>query len=110
MAASSGSTPYYQAGTQYFASSDLASNGGYLALGFTSSPTSSGGELFAVKTDSNGLVGSCSQVQPAPPLDTLDPGLATIAPGLPVQTPAASQADSPSTTRPTAISSTPGQC
>jgi hypothetical protein len=103
---------YYQGGTlsQYFASSDLTSSGGHLALGFTSNPTDFIGELFAVKTDSAGLVGSCSQVQPATPLTTIDPGLTTIAPALPVQTTSAVQDNSPSTTQPTSVSSTPGQC
>jgi len=96
--------------SQYFASSDLTSGGGYLALGFTEDPTDFSGELFAVKTDSAGLVGSCSQVHPATPLSEIDPRLATIAPALPVQTPTAAQGDSPSTTQPASISSTPGQC
>jgi hypothetical protein len=103
---------YYQGGTlsQYFVSSDLTSSGGHLALGFTSNPTDFSGELFDVKTDSAGLVGSCSQVQPATPLTSVDPGLATIAPALPVQATSAVQGDALSTTQPTSISSTPGQC
>lgn len=96
--------------SQYFASSDLASSGGHLALGFTEDPTDFIGELFAVKTDSAGLVDACSQVHPATPLITIDPGLATIAPALPVQTATAAQGDSPSTTQPTSVSSTDGQC
>jgi hypothetical protein len=96
--------------SQYFASSDLTTSGGYLALGFTENPTDLAGELLAVKTDSAGLVGACSQVRPATPLNTLDPGLATIALGLPVQAPIAAQDNSPSTTQPTSVSSTPGQC
>jgi hypothetical protein len=96
--------------SQYFASSDLTSSGGYLALGFTESPTDFVGELLAVKTDSDGLVGTCPQVHPATPLNTLDPGLATIAPALPIQAPTAAQADSPSTTQPTSVSSPEGQC
>jgi hypothetical protein len=96
--------------SQYFASSDVTSSSGYLALGFTENSTDFVGELLAVKTDSAGLVGSCSQVHPATPLDTLDPGLATIAPALPVDTSVAARADAPSTTRPTSVSSTAGQC
>jgi hypothetical protein len=96
--------------SQYFPSSDLTSSGGYLALGFTSNPTDLREELFAVKTDSAGLVGACSQVRPATPLDPIDPGLATIAPALPVQTATAAQGNSPAKTQPTSISSTPGQC
>jgi hypothetical protein len=103
---------YYQGGTlsQYFASSDVTSSGDHLALGFTSNPTDFIGELFAVKTDSAGLVGSCSQVQPATPLTTVDPGLATIAPALPAQAGIAAQSGARSTTQPTSVSSTPGQC
>jgi hypothetical protein len=100
---------YYQSQpTQWFASSDLTAGGGHVAVGFTHNGTS--GELFAVKTDSAGLVGTCSQVQPASDLQPLDPGLATIAPALPVQTTLPAQDNSPSSTRPTSISSTPGQC
>jgi hypothetical protein len=107
---------YYQSypsgspSSQYFASSDVAGNGGFLALGFTTHPTEYSGELLAVKTDGDGLVGACSQVHPATPLNTVDPGLATIAPALPVQRTTAAQADSPSTTQPTSIGSTEGQC
>jgi hypothetical protein len=96
--------------TQYFASSDLTSGGDSLALGFTENPTDFTGELFAVKADSAGMVGACSQVAAATPLFTVDPGLATTAAALPVQTGTAAHGSSPSTTRPTAVSSTPGQC
>ena len=96
--------------SQYFASSDLTAGGGSLALGFTENPTDFTGELLAVKTDGAGEVGACSQVHPATPLMTIDPGLATVAPALPVQATIAVRADSPSTTRPTSVSSTPGQC
>jgi hypothetical protein len=88
----------------------VAGNGGFLALGLTTNPTEYSGELLAVKTDGNGLVGSCSQVQPATPLNAVDPGLTTIAPGFPVHTATAVQADAPSTTRPTSVGFTAGQC
>jgi hypothetical protein len=94
--------------SQYFASSDLASNGGHLALGFSVDPTDSIGELFAVKTDAAGLVGSCDAVHPATELFTVDPGLATIQSGLPVQSNAVVQGDAPSTTQTTSISSEGG--
>jgi len=96
--------------SQYFASSDLTSAGGHLALGITTNPTDFKSELFAVKTDGAGLVGTCSQVHPATPLEAIDPELDTIAPALPVQTTIAAQGNSPSRTQPTSISSTPGQC
>jgi hypothetical protein len=95
---------YYESGsTQYFASADLASNGGHVAVGFTSNTTDLRGELFAVKTDSAGLVGGCTQIHPAPPLEVVDPALATFSPGLPVQATAAAQAGAPSTTQSTSI-------
>jgi len=95
--------------TQYFASSDLTAGGGQIAVGFTHDGVS--GQLFVVKTDSAGLVGTCAQVQPASDLNPVDPALTTIAPGLPVQTTLPAQGTAPATTRPTATSSnTSGQC
>jgi hypothetical protein len=95
--------------SQYFPSADLT-GAGYLGLGFTENPTNLLGELFAVKTDNAGLVGTCTEVRPATALDAIDPGLATIAPGLPVRTSVGQQGVSPATTRSTSIASTPGQC
>jgi hypothetical protein len=96
---------YYESGsTQYFASADLASNGGHVAVGFTSNTTDLRGELFAVKTDSAGLVGGCTQIHPALPLEVVDPALPTFSPGLPVQATAAAQAGAPSATQSTSIS------
>jgi hypothetical protein len=96
--------------SQYFASASPTSGGGFLALGFTENPNDFAGELLAVKTDSAGLVGACGQVHPGTPLDALDPGLATIAPALPVQTTRPAEGDLPTRTLPTSISSTGGQC
>jgi hypothetical protein len=95
--------------SEYFASSTLT-DAGVLALGFTENPTNLKGELFAVQTDAAGLVAGCSQVHPAEALDTIDPGLASIAPALPVQTGTTAQDLSPSATRPTSITYTSGQC
>jgi hypothetical protein len=47
-------------------------------LGFTENPLDGLGELFAVKTDSAGLVGTCSEVRPATALNAIDPVLATV--------------------------------
>ena len=96
--------------SEYFPSSELANAGGYFGLGWTENPSSGLGELFGVKTDSAGLVGTCSEVRPATPLSAIDPMLATVRLGLPVQTSIGEQGDSPSTTRSTSITSTPGQC
>ncbi|TML13977.1 MAG: hypothetical protein E6G31_06535 [Actinobacteria bacterium] len=95
--------------SEYFPSSDRAA-GGYQALGFTENPTDGKGELFGVKTDASGLVGACSQVHPATPLNAIDPGLDQIAPTLPVQTTVAAQGDSSSSTRATSITASSGQC
>ncbi len=67
--------------SQYFASSAVTSDGGHLAVGFTENPSDFAGELFAVRTDSAGLVGGCNQTHPATPVTVVDPGLATINPG-----------------------------
>jgi hypothetical protein len=96
--------------SQYFASSSVTSNGGLLAVGFTQNPVDFKGELFAVRTDSAGLVGACGQVHPGNAITVVDPGFATIDPGFPVQTAAPEQADLPARTRPTSISARSGQC
>ena len=94
--------------SQYFASSALTSDGGHLAVGFTENPGDFAGELFAVRTDSGGRAGSCSQIHPATPVTVVDPGLAAFDPGLPVHANAAVQGNSPSTTQATSLSSTTG--
>jgi hypothetical protein len=95
---------------QYFASADLASNGGHVAVGFASNNTDLRGELIAVKTDSEGLVGACTQIHPAPSVEVVDSGLATFSPGLPVQATSAAQAGVPSTTQATSIGITGSPC
>jgi len=94
--------------SQYFASSALAGDGGHLAVGFTENASDLAGELFAVRTDSAGGVGACSQIHPATPVTVVDPGLAAVDPGFPVQRTAPRQADLPATTRPTSIRATTG--
>ena len=99
--------------SQYFASSTLARDGGFLALGFTgvTNPFDLVGELFAVRTDSAGNVGACNAIRPASPLNVLDPGLATIAPALPVQATSAIQGDVPaSRTQANSIGGSGGRC
>jgi hypothetical protein len=73
--------------SQYFASSTPTNDGGFMALGFTekNDPTSIG-ELYAVKTDSAGLIGSCDQQHDATPLHSVDPALTVLSPSLPVLT------------------------
>lgn len=99
---------YYDYSSQYFASSDVASNG-YLALGFTQNRTDFKGELFSVRTDTAGQVGTCSQIHPATPLDVIDPGLTPIDPGLPVgRTTATQEGALPSTTEATSVRTSTG--
>src|SRR5262245_9801145 len=99
--------------SEYFASSASTGDGGTLALGFTGVPSSTDlvGELFAVRTDSGGGVGACNAIHPATPLDVIDPGLATIAPGLPVQTTAAVEGSVPTgRAQPSSIGGSGGRC
>ncbi len=103
---------YYQTYTtgrplsQYFAASALAPDGGYLAVGVTENYAAQKNELYVVKTDSSGLVGTCGSVHPATPLSAVSPGLTTVAPSLPVQTATTSAVKSPSGTLATSITAT----
>ena len=73
--------------SQYFASSTPTNDGGFMALGFTEkNDITFIGELYAVKTDSAGLVGLCDQQHDATPLHSVDPALTTLSPSLPVLT------------------------
>ena len=96
--------------SQYFASSTLTNDGGFLSVGFTESPVDFKGDLFAVRTDSGGLVGGCSQIRPASPVDVVNPGLVAFATPFPFSATAPVQSDLPGRTLPTSISSTGGQC
>jgi hypothetical protein len=89
--------------SEYFASSALATDGGFLALGWTEDYTTGLGLLYAVKTDSSGLCGSCSEVHPAPALSVVNPGLTTSALSLPVTTTATPGVSSPATIKTTSI-------
>lgn len=100
----------YGPGSQYFASSTVMSDGGYLALGYAVNHLDLKGELFAVRTDSAGLIGACNNVHPATPLDAIDPGLTAVATAFPVQTTSPRHGDLPAQTQPTAIGTTGGGC
>ena len=89
--------------SEYFASSTLTTDGGVLAVGYTENYENGKGELYAVKTDSAGLVGVCSEVNGATPLNAIDPALTTVAPSLPVQTTTTPGNNSPSKTLATSI-------
>jgi hypothetical protein len=73
--------------SQYFASATATNDGGFIGLGFTeSNDISAIGELYAVKTDSAGLVGNCDQQHDATPLHSIDPMLTAFATSLPIVT------------------------
>jgi hypothetical protein len=89
--------------SQYFASSTLTQDGGPLALGFTENESNGKGELYGVKTDSAGLVGVCSQVHDATPLNAINPELTSFAPSLPLDTTIGPRSPSPSSTLATSV-------
>jgi len=71
--------------SQYFASSASTNDGGFMALGFTEkNDITFLGELYAVKTDSAGLVAGCGQLHSATALHAIDPALATFDTYIPV--------------------------
>jgi hypothetical protein len=100
---------YYQTYTtgrplsQFFPSSALAPDGGFLAIGPTLNYSTQKDELYAVRTDSAGLAGTCGDVHPATPLQAIDPGLTAVAPSLPAAAAATQAASSPITTLATSI-------
>lgn len=89
--------------SEYFASSTLSSDGGAMAVGWTENYSNGKGQLYGVKTDSAGLVGACSEVHPATPLNAINPGLAATPPSLPVQTVISPSAGSPAGTLTTSV-------
>jgi hypothetical protein len=97
--------------SQYLASSSPTSDGGYVALGFTENAVDLKGELFAVRTDSAGLVGGrCSQIHSATALNPIDPGLTAIVPPFAVRATTPAQGDLPAFTQATSIQTTGGGC
>jgi hypothetical protein len=80
--------------SQYFASSGPTNDGGFIALGFTEKNDPTGiGELYAVKTDSSGLIGMCDQQHDATPLHSVDPAMTILLPSLPILTTATARSD-----------------
>jgi hypothetical protein len=74
--------------SQYFASATPTNDGGVMALGFTEKNDPTGiGQLYAVKTDSEGLAGICNQRHRATPLHAVDPGTMALSSTLPVSAP-----------------------
>jgi hypothetical protein len=73
--------------SQYFASSTPTNDGGFMGLGFTEkNDVTFLGELYAVKTDSSGLVGTCDQQHEATPFHFVDPAMTMLSSSLPVDT------------------------
>ena len=102
---------YYQASPEYgtplsedFQASAPVPGGGFLATGPTLNSSTQKHQLYAVRTDSSGLAGTCSDVHPATPLQAISPQLAAVAPALPFGTATTQAASSPITTLPTSIS------
>ena len=102
---------YYQQSAEYgtplsggFQTSALAPDGGFLAIGPTQNSATLKNELYAVKTNSSGLAGTCGDLHPATPLQAISPGLTAVAPSLPFQAAATQAASSPITTLPTSTS------
>ena len=80
-------TPTGRPISQYFASSTPTTDGGFMALGFTEkNDITTIGQLYAVKTDSQGLTGSCDQQRRATPLHAIDPGMSAFTSSLPILT------------------------
>ena len=102
---------YYQQSAEYgtplsegFQAMAPAPDGGFLAVGPTQDSATQKNELYAVKTDSSGLAGTCGDVHPATPLQAINPMLAIFAPSLPVGAATTQAVSSPITTLPTSIS------
>jgi len=90
--------------SQYFAAAARAPDGGFAAAGPTENYSIGKDELYAVKTDSSGLAGTCADVHPAAPLQAVNPQLTAVAPALPLGAVTTQAASSPITTLPTSIS------
>jgi hypothetical protein len=87
-----------------FQGSAPAPDGGFLATGPTLNYNTQKDELYAVKTDSSGLAGTCGDIHPATPLQAINPGLAAAAPSLPLSTATTQAASSPINAVATSIS------
>lgn len=95
--------PTGRALSEYFAGSDVAKDGGYVAAGWTEDYANGIGLLLVVKTDSSGLCGSCADVHPDAGLTAVNPGLTILPLSLPAKATETSGTSSPSNTQPTEI-------
>ena len=101
---------YYQTYTtgrplsEDFQAAATASGGGSLATGPTLNYGTQKTELYAVRTDSSGLAGTCGDIHPATPLQAIAPQLTAVAPALPLGTATTQAANAPAATVATSIS------
>jgi hypothetical protein len=83
------------------------SDGGYIVAGVTGSFGAGGGDIFLIKTDENGDIGSCSIVQDVSPTETTpSPTVATFSPSISSPSPTVNSV-SPTITSPTLTVSEP---
>jgi len=101
---------YYQGSPQYgtplsheFQDSALAPDGGFIATAATMKDGSQDNELYAVRTDSSGLAGTCADIHPATALQAISPQLTVVAPSLPLVTASTQAASSPVATTTTSV-------
>jgi len=88
--------------SEYFQSSALANNGGFIAIGYSENYANQHPLIFVVRTDSGGLCGAgCSDVHTATVLTAFNPALTVSSPSLPVSTTATPGVSSPATTQTT---------
>jgi hypothetical protein len=91
--------------SEYFASTAVASDGGFFSVGFTENLNNGLGEMLGVSTDGNGVVSStCGDLRPATTLNPINPSLSAAGQSLPVATAVAPTSNSPATTAATSVS------
>jgi hypothetical protein len=91
--------------SENFASTAVASDGGFFSLGFTENLNNGLGELFGVSTDGNGVASStCGDLHTATTLNPINPSLSAAGQSLPIGTAVAPTSSSPATVAATSVS------